>query len=61
MNSSEKRFYSRLAIIWAVVTAVVALVLFFVSPEVGFLAVVFGALSYAVVFLFLRLLQWLLG
>ena len=61
MTDPEKKFFGKLAIIWAVVTAIVALVLFCVTPGMGVMAIVFGALSYAAVFLFLRLLQWLFG
>ena len=61
MTDSEKKFYRRLAIIWAIVTSIVTLCFACAIPESAPIVIIVGILSYLAVLVILRLFQWLLN
>jgi hypothetical protein len=61
MTDSEKKFYRRLAIIWAIVTSIVTLFFAYAIPESAPIVIIVGIFSYLAVFVILRVFQWLLN
>ena len=59
MTDSEKKFYGKMAIIWAIVTGIVTLFFASIIPESAPIVIIVGILSYLAVFVILRVLQWL--
>ena len=59
MTYSEKKFFGKLAIIWAVVTGLVTLFFACILPDSAPVVIIVGILIYLVIFVILNVFQWL--
>lgn len=60
MTDPEKKFFGKLAIIWAVVTGLVTLFFACILPDAAPIVIAVGIFTYLAVFVILKMFQWLL-
>ena len=60
MTESEKKFFGKLAIIWAILTFLAAIFFACIVPESAIIPIILGIVSYLAVFVIIRVFDWLM-